>query len=57
AAALGAGSVRALRAWTAGPGREDPDAWRALGSLPDLSPAARSSARSVHRVLDDRLGA
>ena len=57
AAALGAGSVRALRAWTAGPGREDPDAWRTLGSLPDLSPAARSSARSVHRVLDDRLGA
>lgn len=57
AAALGAGSAPALRAWTAGPGREDPEAWHALGSLPDLSPAARSSARSVHRVLDDRLGA
>ncbi|AWH91059.1 hypothetical protein A6035_01435 [Dietzia lutea] len=57
AAALGAGSARALQAWTAGSGREDPDAWRALGSLPDLFPAARSSARSVHRVLDDRLGA
>ncbi|MGN0101490.1 MAG: GAF domain-containing protein [Dietzia sp.] len=57
AAALTAGSAPALRAWTAGPGREDPEAWRALGALPGLSPVARSSARSVHRVLDDRLGA
>ncbi|MCT1638383.1 GAF domain-containing protein [Dietzia cinnamea] len=57
AAALAAGTAPALRAWTAGPGREDPEAWHALGSLPGLSPAARSSARSVHRVLDDRLGA
>lgn len=57
AAALAAGSAQALRTWVAGPGREDPDAWRALGSLPGLSPAATSSARSVYRVLDDRLGA
>ncbi|KAA0918157.1 GAF domain-containing protein [Dietzia sp. ANT_WB102] len=57
AAALAAGSPRALRTWVAGPGREDPEAWRALGSLPGLSPAATSSARSVYRVLDNRLGA
>ncbi|UVE94239.1 GAF domain-containing protein [Dietzia sp. B32] len=57
AAALAAGSAQALRNWVAGPGREDPDGWRVLGSLPGLSAAATSSARSVYRVLDDRLGA
>lgn len=57
AAALAAGSAQSLRTWVAGPGREDPDAWRALGDLPGISRAAASSARSVHRVLDHRLGA
>ena len=57
AAVLAGGSVEALRDWVAGPGHQDAAAWRMLATLPGQSPAARSSADSMHRVLDDRLGA
>ena len=57
AAVLASGSVVALRAWVDGPGREDSAAWCALSDVPGLSPAERSSAASMQRVLDGRLGA
>lgn len=57
AAVLSSGSVGALRAWVDGPGREDSSAWVALSNLSGLSPAERSSAASMQRILDGRLGA
>lgn len=56
AAAL-AGDVSALRAWVAGPGRDDAEAWRVLAASPGAPAAARASAASMGRVLDHRLGA
>ena len=57
AAVLGGGSTSDLRTWTAGPGRDDPDAWNALARVPGLAPAERATAESMVRILDDRLGA
>lgn len=57
AAVLSSGAAGALKAWVDGPGREDSSAWCALSDLPDLPPAERSSAVSMLRVLDGRLGA
>lgn len=57
AAVLAGGSLGALRAWVAGPGHDDAGAWHALAREPGLPPAERSSAASMQRVLDGRLGA
>lgn len=57
AAVLAAGSTEDLRDWVAGPGRDDPEAWRALSVAPGTPPASRSAAASMTRVLDGRLGA
>ena len=57
AAVLSGESLGALRAWVDGPGREDSEAWGALAGVPGLSLAERSSATSMRRVLDGRLGA
>lgn len=57
AAVVAAGSVEALQGWVEGPGHEDPGAWGALATAPGLSPAGRSTAASMLRVLDGRLGA
>jgi hypothetical protein len=56
-AVLSAGSVEALRSWVAGPGHDDPQAWRSLAAAPGAPPAARTTAASMRRILDDRLGA
>lgn len=56
AAAL-AGPLDALRAWVSGPGRDDAGAWQVLAASPGAPAAARSSAASMRRVLDQRLGA
>lgn len=57
AAVLAGGSVANLRAWVNGPGRDDADAWSILARVPDLSSVERSSAVSMRRILDERLGA
>ena len=57
ASVLAGGSVANLRAWVNGPGRDDADAWGILARVPDLSSVERSSAVSMRRILDDRLGA
>lgn len=57
AAVLAGGSTSALQGWVEGPGRDDPQAWRALAAAPGLGRASRSAAASMSTVLDDRLGA
>lgn len=57
AAVLAAGSTGDLRDWVAGPGRDDPEAWRALSLAPGTPPASRSAAASMTHILDGRLGA
>lgn len=57
AAVMAAGSVEALQGWVEGPGHDDLEAWGALATAPGLAPAGRSTAASMLRVLDDRMGA
>lgn len=57
AAVLAVGSTEDLKDWVAGPGRDDPEAWRALSLAPGAPPASRSAAASMTHVLDGRLGA